>query len=635
VTSLLTSAREYKRDAKTVLVRYHHLKLIRDPRHQITVTSVKLKVGGEEARWQQGIGNLSNHWADVMLRAAGPAITYALAHWKVTKNEGPPAIPPDEQEVLSLIVAGLSEETMVAGGLTTYLGLALGTSEVSGQQALLKMGLGRTFAWAHPQNMARDLFQVRGSKVVQNMYGNHLDQLTKMIIDATNPRYPKTISQVSSGIKEQWPDLRAYQVTRIARTETATIWTDTQLNAYKANGVAMCNSILATGPSIPGSPDYNPEAQIQTSDPCDECVSYAADGPYPIDEVDLPQHPNCFPAGTRVGGPPATGSFKRWYEGEMVDLTTRAGNRLSVTPNHPILTTEGWIKASELIDGDELICTDLMQTVAAIQPGVGSVHDVDEVPALIEDVVDAISGSDLVAASSVPVTAAHFHGDGTEGQIAVVASYGAFQGQFYPSVEEPTLHKQSRGGGVQSSQLPRPRSALTLFIRSLHTPHNLMRRSNLGRALFGGHAKPSRGVGFVPVSEFDTRIAQHTTDRVGCRAKIICEATRTFPGTVTTDEIVKIRRYPFSGHVYNLETQEGLYTANNVIVHNCRCEVIPVLEDENGNPWLPPDQPWTGDAIGSLDSSGLPGESDVQAALTPNVFGYRPVVRIPGARRRR
>lgn len=293
MTSLLTTAREYKRDAKRVLVSYQHEKLIRDPRHQITVNSVKHKITVEEARWQAGIGRVSNAWADHMLAVAGPTIDYALKHWKVEKADQPPPVPPDAEEVTAMLVAALSEEAMIQGGLTTYLGLATLTSEASGQAALTKMGLGRTFAWAHPQNMAADLFEVRGSKIIQNMYDSHIDQLTKLIIDATNPRTPKTISQVSSEIKSAWPDLRAYQVTRIARTETATIWTDTQLNAYKANGIQMINSILATGPSIPGSADYNPEASIQTSEPCDECADYAANGPYSVDDVDIPLHPNC------------------------------------------------------------------------------------------------------------------------------------------------------------------------------------------------------------------------------------------------------------------------------------------------------------------------------------------------------
>jgi hypothetical protein len=276
-----------------VLVSYQHLKLIRDPRHQITVNAIKNKIQVQEKAWQEGIGRISNQWSDRMLAVAGAAIAYAHQNWTMEKADEPHWKPPSYEEIQNLIAAALAEEAMVEGGVTTYLGLARLTSEAGGQAALAKMGLGRTFAWAHPQNMARDLFKVRGSKVIQQMYDNHLDQLTKMIIDATDPRHPQALSEVQAQIKAAWPDLRAYQVTRIARTETATIWTDTQLNAYKANGITMCNSILATGPSIPGSADYNPAAAIQTSEPCDECSEYAAGGPYPIDEVEIPLHPNC------------------------------------------------------------------------------------------------------------------------------------------------------------------------------------------------------------------------------------------------------------------------------------------------------------------------------------------------------
>ena len=42
-------------------------------------------------------------------------------------------------------------------------------------------------------------------------------------------------------------------------------------------------------------------------------------------------------------------------------------------------------------------------------------------------------------------------------------------------------------------------------------------------------------------------------------------------GLIEFDKIVSVRRYPFSGHVYNLETEEGWYAASGLIVHNCRC----------------------------------------------------------------
>jgi len=49
-------------------------------------------------------------------------------------------------------------------------------------------------------------------------------------------------------------------------------------------------------------------------------------------------------------------------------------------------------------------------------------------------------------------------------------------------------------------------------------------------------------------------------------------------GPVFFDDIVDVRRTKFSGHVYNLETQNGFYSAQGIITHNCRCTSVPVLK---------------------------------------------------------
>jgi hypothetical protein len=38
-------------------------------------------------------------------------------------------------------------------------------------------------------------------------------------------------------------------------------------------------------------------------------------------------------------------------------------------------------------------------------------------------------------------------------------------------------------------------------------------------------------------------------------------------------------RRPFSGHVYNLQTNEGWYVAENIVTHNCSLVLIPVLRE--------------------------------------------------------
>ena len=185
-------------------------------------------------------------------------------------------------DVKAALTSTVNEDSWVTGGATNYIGLATQTAEQAGQVSLDHLGLHQTFEFANPQNMAQDTFGVRGSKVIQNMYGDHVDKLTQIITDATDPRNPKTISEVKASIREQWPALQKYQVERIARTETAAVWTTTAANAYAANGISSFETIVASGPSI----------GIESEDPCDECVEMAADT-HSIDDDLPPWHPNC------------------------------------------------------------------------------------------------------------------------------------------------------------------------------------------------------------------------------------------------------------------------------------------------------------------------------------------------------
>jgi hypothetical protein len=43
---------------------------------------------------------------------------------------------------------------------------------------------------------------------------------------------------------------------------------------------------------------------------------------------------------------------------------------------------------------------------------------------------------------------------------------------------------------------------------------------------------------------------------------------------VEPSAVVEVVRREWFGHVYNLETETGIYNANGVIVHNCRCRTI-------------------------------------------------------------
>lgn len=173
----------------------------------------------------------------------------------------------------------------VNGALAVYMSLATDTSEEAGQHSLDQLGLNETFRWTSVRDMPRDIFSVRGSKIIQHAYGNHIDRLRDIVIDATDPARPKTQAEVRRQISEEWSALNRSQVARIARTEVAAVWNTASVNAYAANEVAWYDWSVATGPSV-GPP--------KSEDVCPTCLRRAAGNPYPLQELpDLPAHPNC------------------------------------------------------------------------------------------------------------------------------------------------------------------------------------------------------------------------------------------------------------------------------------------------------------------------------------------------------
>lgn len=131
------------------------------------------------------------------------------------------------------------------------------------------------------------------------------------------------------------------------------------------------------------------------------------------------RHPQCFPAGTIVSGPSVEAATRRWYEGELVTLTTASGQKLSLTGNHPVLTRRGWVPANLLEEGDEVVRSTATEGATPLV-----VPHQNQVPAFIEDVWRAMSVGGLCR---MPSTPENFHGDGQGGEVDVVRADGSLR----------------------------------------------------------------------------------------------------------------------------------------------------------------------------------------------------------------
>lgn len=371
---------------------------------------------------------------------------------------------------------------------------------------------------------------------------------------------------------------------------------------------------------------------------CEAC--WAMDSTiHDLDETGPDGHQNCLVAGATITGPSAQAATTRWFDGQVIEIETVDGRFLTVTPNHPVLTTDGWVPAGQLNEGSHLVCgLDAERVPVAVNP------DDHQVPTLIEDLAESLRRTLPVTAVRVPSTPEDFHGDGSRGDVDVVLAHrglGGHPGATPPS--QPPHHLHLGLGHVQHQALPglrrlgqpvgvgrpatnrgvRGADPLRLLRLAQLAHHRLVRLRPttdgharrfeaqpdhvaahlvaLGQVLLGFAGLVAGGdlldresfvrqglagelLGSVPVAVAagapHTPLDQGGLEAIGSYVVPGRDEIAAFTGDVVTDRVLKVRCRGFRGHVYNLQTSTGWFLANGIVTHNCRCTRTPVTK-----PW--------------------------------------------------
>jgi len=333
-------------------------------------------------------------------------------------------------------------------------------------------------------------------------------------------------------------------------------------------------------------------------------------------------HPNCFPGFVPVSAPSGVvGADSRWFEGEVIVIDTAAGRQLTVTPNHPILTQEGWVAAGSLVEGQNL----LSYNGNVEQVGLGRPdHEGVETP--IGEVFETLRKSSHVTSVTMPGSAEDFHGDGiADSDVHVVFADRLLKANG----ESEGFNLSSEGTFLVSSVGKFPLladGALGQVVhRALSATDGVVGGSGPFRALLGGGCVHSalhglaggdlhtstlepvldtasidtdyftdllvgdpfsgvepdgfgQPVGIDPalldsdIVFLESPVDQLTVDVDGGRY-----LADSLTGLVSADCIVKVERRGFAGHVYNLQSGDGWYTADSIVVHNCRDRAVAYL----------------------------------------------------------
>lgn len=268
-------------------------------------------------------------------------------------------------------------------------------------------------------------------------------------------------------------------------------------------------------------------------------------------------HPNAILGGDQLidtlGG--AVGASKGTYRGPALTISTAQGNRITVSPNHPVLTCRGWVTAQTVRKGDNLF--------NALPGGGGPVRRVsgphlNDMPTTVKEEFSAV---ELIGTRvDCPTAGLHFDDDRQflEGEVNVVVTDDCLLPVPDTHVVEETGEVRflwpnvSPPGGAGDGALAASGDAVG---------------ASVGRPLPNGLA-----AAFEPPAE----------RRVG-DSENVSEVLAAMPGPVEAQEVVDVHWFTFEGHAYDFQTSEGVYAVNGLIVHNCRhtdTAFVPWLEGE-------------------------------------------------------
>lgn len=295
-------------------------------------------------------------------------------------------------------------------------------------------------------------------------------------------------------------------------------------------------------------------------------------------------HFNCVLGSVPVEAGILAAGTRATYSGNVVTIRTQGGRVLSVTENHPVLTSEGWKAAQFVKKGDKAICKSL--PVGPDGVAAGGDPDFNQSPATAEQVFALLCHQPTIERSRMPVAAVDFHGDGAgvDGEIDVACLNRMLLGNCNaasPEEVSKSLFVVADVGLVQVAGM----GALDALLLAAHaTASGLVRSLNLELTLFGGHFGPLDKLGIATAARCDPRFDKPLSDGVPLDPEVLGDFVLAHTSEVEADEVVDVqidaRRHV---EVYDFSTLSGAYFAGGILTHNCRCYMVPRKWRKDGN----------------------------------------------------
>lgn len=322
-------------------------------------------------------------------------------------------------------------------------------------------------------------------------------------------------------------------------------------------------------------------------------------------DSDEPGKCGCFVEGTLVYPAGLSLAYRRRYEGEVIRVITTAGD-FTVTPNHPVLAAgTGWTPAKSLHEGSYLIGTAFGEDALPTAP-----HYKEAVP--IEQAFETLAVSEGLGIRCSG--ASHqFHGDGLVGEdVDVVSIHGALESHIdansLKDLGEPPLPTAH----IVASELICPSPGDVCVAASSGEDSSIEKSAvdddaadSVISSERGGRLsskvsiddlrnwKVDHALSLVPAEVLghlseDPGFAQAVLDGGVGNTKVLSDVCNALTAPVTAHKVLHAERYRWSGHVYNLHTDQNWYSlqTGGILAHNClHAEENAVINCDSPRQW--------------------------------------------------
>lgn len=339
----------------------------------------------------------------------------------------------------------------------------------------------------------------------------------------------------------------------------------------------------------------------------------------------------CFLPDVKIEGA-SLGAIKGFYTGKIVKLVTESGRKLSVTANHPILTSRGWVFADAIKNGDNLIAYDRPIESITVDDSSREI-DSNQHISTAENLFKSFVGH----ATTISETSSFKFDDDVvtiDGEVNINVTDSGL------SINLDTATKQllSKDGFISrcklrglecmncgcSSDLRATKSnailsqyptdianrciglngnlslADILMFIEVHNkvlkfnisvfggiPCSRTLSSNTIRGLFDG--LPLYRFGLALSSQDDAMLNEISCNGSATDFGLFSYLIDTHSKSVFIDKVVNVIYDEFSGHVYDFQSVDGLLSANGIITHNCRCTTIAMTAKSAEREGITPD----------------------------------------------